>query len=245
MTENFPHPPIIEAMLDIRTILPLEINLENLLSYHEEIKDRFPEKSRRVQWKSDIQIKQEKALEVATSGGPDGYLFRSPKENKVVQVRLDGFTFNQLKPYTGWKFFSDEARELWNLYVKITRPQKVLRLALRYINRIKIPLPLKAFKEYVTTVPEIAEGMPNALSHFLMQLVVPDEKTGNIATITETFERQTDASAVALIFDIDTYHEKNLAADSNEIWQIMESLARYKNEIFLSSMTDKAKDLFR
>ncbi len=46
-----------------------------------------------------VKVSPEGAETLPSSGGPDGYLFRSPNEKKVVQVRLDGFTFNKLKPY--------------------------------------------------------------------------------------------------------------------------------------------------
>lgn len=92
----FPNAPITEAVLDIRAELPKEIKLEDLVVFQNFIRERFPEKRERVS--ANFQFVSEEGV-TGTPSKVDGYLFNSPANNKVVQVRLDGFTFNKLKPY--------------------------------------------------------------------------------------------------------------------------------------------------
>lgn len=247
INDQYQNPPITEALLDIRVSLPPDVNLEQLAIYHDEVKDTFPGKEQRIAWTGGFEFKPGTPPKVTPpSGGPDGFFFRSPSENKLIQVRRDGFTFNKLKPYTNWPQFSKEAKSHWERYLRIAKPYQVTRLALRYINRIEIPLPFKDFKEYVLTIPDIAPGLPNAMSNMIMQLVVPDEKIGATANITEAIEPLKEGqSFLGFIFDIDVFRKITLQPDDKKIWEIMEDLRAFKNQIFKKSLTEKCKELFK
>lgn len=248
MTEEnitFSNPPITEALLDIRVNLPKEITLDTLLSFQNEIKEHFPNKKER--YTGTFQIKTGAAPEIITSTDrTDGYMYYAPDNKKIVQARLDGFTFNKLKPYSSWDIFSLEAKYLWEHYVAIAKPTNIVRLALRYINRIEIPLPFNDFKEYILTNPEVAPGIPQGLSGFFMQLVIPNAEFQASAVVTETFEKIDEKSKVLpLIFDIDVSRNIIIEPSSKDIWNIMEDLRKFKNQIFMKSLTDKTKELFK
>jgi len=237
--------PIHEAIFDIRTQLPQNIMLKDLDLFYDLdiVKKRFPNKKERVLFQSGFQVIEGKPVVTAPSGGPDGYLCESPEEKKIVQARLDGFTFNKLKPYKNWKTFFTEARELWDLYQSIARPEKVTRIALRYINRIEIPLPIKDFKEYILTVPEIAPTLPQGLAHYFMRLLIPNVKIKATATVTETMEMINSGQTLAMIFDIDVWKEADYLPDSTNYWRDFQKLRDFKNQIFFESITNKTKEL--
>jgi uncharacterized protein (TIGR04255 family) len=242
----YPHAPIIEALLDIRAQLPKEVDLTHLENYHNQIKDRFPEKKQRVsiEVKAGIQIASITEPSLSTSGGPDGFFFRSPNERKIVQARLDGFTFNKLKPYENWELFSSEANRLWNLFCQVANPIKITRIALRYINKIFFPLPMKDFKEYILTIPEVAPNLPQGLSHLFTRLVIPKPEIEALAIITETMEDPNQDQKLPFIFDIDVFKEINYS-EPDRIWKDFEELRQFKNEVFFNSLTEKAKEMFK
>ncbi len=66
-------------------------------------------------------------------------MYVSEDEVKLVQFRLDGFTFNRSKPYTSWEQVFPEAFGLWKEYVSLAAPEFVNRIAVRYINRLDLP----------------------------------------------------------------------------------------------------------
>lgn len=241
---TFSKAPITEAILDIQVELPTEINLDKLSSFHGFVKSRFPEKQERRILIANLQISSDKSTEIQTPK-IDGYLFRSSNDNKIVQCRFDGFSFNKLKPYENWELFQSEAIEHWELYCKIVNPIKVKRLALRYINKIEIPLPFSDFKEYVLTIPEIAPHIPQALLNFFMRLVIPNPVIESIAIITETMEKPIN-NVLPLIFDIDVSKNVNYEfQETKKWWSDFEKLRNFKNEIFFRSLTDKARELFK
>jgi len=235
--------PINEALLDIRVALPGSIGLDDIATFHDAVRDRFPNKKNRVSFQGGFQVEDGKPAAIPISGGTDGYLFESPTEQKVVQARLDGFTFNKLKPYEDWKKFSSEARDLWTAYVRIAHPERITRIALRYINRIEIPLPIRDFKEYIRTTPEVARDLPQGLAHFFMRLVIPYNEISATVVVTETMEDVTDRGMLALILDIDASKEVNYAPDAEQAWRDFRKLRRLKNEVFFMSITDKTKEL--
>jgi len=243
----FPKAPITEAVLDIRTNVSEKVDLSHLARFQEKIKERFPIKKERYSWKGGFQIGKGSVPEITgASGGPDGCLFKSKDNTKIAQVRLNGFTFNKLKPYSGWDVFYPEARELWEKYVDLTKPGNVSRLALRYINRIDVPLPIKDFKEYILTVPEIAKGLPQGLVECLMRLCIPNLDIAAHAMVTVSFKpRKENLAILPIIFDIDVFKMVDFNPENEEIWETMKLLRDFKNDIFLKSLTKKTKDMFR
>ncbi len=242
----FPHAPIKEALLDIRVELPKQTSLNDLQSIYDSIKERFSEKQQKISYEDGFKMSANGTMEtLPTSGKHDGYLFRCANENKIVQSRLDGFTFNKLKPYEDWKNFRDEAHSLWDKYFEIAKPVKIIRLGLRYINEIEISLPMKNFKEYILTIPAIAPNLPQALSGFFMQLTVPNHDIGAEAIITETIKKPTANNKLPFIFDIDVFQNTAYNENKSEIWDEFEKLRAFKNDIFFNSITEKTKELFK
>lgn len=242
----FPNAPITEALLDIRVELSNKVDIKKLESFHNNIKDRFPEKKLKGAFAVEVKLSPDGLPQsLPATGGPQGYLFRSPAENKIVQARLDGYTFNKLKPYENWEVFRSEAKSFWDMYVDLFAPQKITRIALRYINRIEVPLPMKDFKEYILTNPEIAPKLPQFIDHFFMQIILPNPEIQAKAIITQTMEPATNKNTLPLILDIDVFSEAVYADNKEEIWNDFEKLRVFKNEIFFNSLTDKAKELFK
>lgn len=243
---RFPNAPITEALLDIRVKLPSEVSLARLATFHDGVREQYPLKQERVRWGGSIQFKPGSAPEVSqASGEPEGYLFTSTDGRQIVQARLDGFTFNKLKPYDRWETFRDQARELWQRYLQVASPEGITRLALRYINRIEIPLPMRDFKDYILTTPEIAPELPQGLDSFFMRLVIPDPKTGAVAIVTEASEPVAESGkTLPLILDIDVFRVVALGVKDEAIWETFERLRDLKNEVFFKSVTQKTKERF-
>jgi uncharacterized protein (TIGR04255 family) len=241
---KFPHAPITEAVLEIRTQNPPETTLETLSSIHEDINDLYPTKTTRISFKAGFKIEEGKTPVVfEPTGDPIGYSFTSIDGKQIVQALAHGFVFSRLNPYDRWDSFRDEARKLWKHYKHRANPQVLTRIGLRYINRIQIPLPIMDFKDYVLTTPEIAPGIHQSLSNFFMRLEIPQELP-TMAIIMQTMEPVTSDRKLPLIFDIDVFRETPVKSD-DEAWRDFEKLRDIKNDIFFKSLTEKAKDLFR
>jgi uncharacterized protein (TIGR04255 family) len=243
----FPNSPITEAILDIRCNLPTGIDLARLAEMHERVQERFPTRQERTFWEGGFQVDPAGLPEVIPpTGGIVGYQFVVPDGKKIVQARLDGFTFNKLKPYENWDVFIGEARDLWAVYREVAQPINVTRIAVRYINRIEIPLPVKELKDWLLTGPEIAPGCPQDMAGFFLRVILPDPARLNVAVVTETVDTPpTDLRYLPVIFDLDVFRQAVFAPDDPAMWEAFTSLRETRNAIFFNSITDKTRELFR
>lgn len=247
MTETFPNAPITEALIDIRTELPPEIDLNILDSFHSEIKGEFPDKKQRQKWAGALEFKSGEDPKVKSDqSGLDGYLFKSEQGKKIVQARLDGFTFNKLKPYESWSAFSDEAKEHWNKFVFLAKPKAITRIALRYINRIEVPCESSAIdlEKYLHTYPVVPTSAGCAVSNFLMRLILKNKRIGAQAITHLTVEEIKD-NMLPIILDIDAFMESPIGLNNENLWEKMSSLRDFKNSVFFESITETTKELFR
>ena len=244
--EIFPNAPIAEALMDIRVQLPPNTDPQNLEKLHTKIKKKYTKIEKKYFFETKFEFKQNEQPSIESSPSRfQGFLFRSEKEKKLVQARIDGFTFNKLKPYENWDVFCSEGRKHWENYVKIANPLKVTRIALRYINRIEIPLPFENFDDFILINPKIAPELPQAIRHFFIRFEIPNPGINSTAIITHTIDKPTDQNRLPFIFDIDVIIESNYFVNEKKIWTDFEKLRDYKNEIFFKSITNKTKELFR
>jgi len=243
--ERFPRAPIAEALLDLQVTFPSPVDPARLLAFHEGLREGYPKMERRGKWRAGLLVGPE-VVQQAVARGSEGFMFRSGDDQRIVQVRQDGYAFNWLKPYESWRALRDEARTYWERYRDFFRPHGVTRLGLRYINRLELPLPFTDFREFVTTAPDIAAALPQGLSGFFMRLEIPHPQGTLLAIVTETMQAPIDdGRRLPFIFDIDIVQRETVDPGEQAIWDTFEAMREYKNEIFFESMTARAKDLFR
>jgi uncharacterized protein (TIGR04255 family) len=242
---HLPNAPIREAVLDIQAVLPSTASLGQLERIHRRFSDRYPKKRPRKRLEGSLDLKSGEFR--TTPAKVDGYVFLSEDERQIVQARLDGFTVNKLKPYAMWESLRDEARTLWEDYVNIARPDVVRRIALRYINRLELPVPIPDFKDYIRTAPDVAPGIPQAISGFFMRLEIP-HPNGVTALVTETIEpveKRDSGDILPFILDIDVIRQETLSPNAADLWEKFEELRDVKNEIFFRTITPKTEVLFQ
>lgn len=239
----YPKAPITEAIIDLRVELPPDFNVTQLNKVHagEEAANPMPEQLHTAfgQMRFGTQMS-------ATAGSQHtGYLFRSEDGTQVYQARLDGFTMSHLAPYKNWETLRNEARRLWNVYRATTNPSRIVRLAVRYVNRLDIPLPIQDFREYLRTVPEVSPDLPQGLSGYFMQVAIPLEDVKSLAVINETMIDPAAPEILSVVLDIDISRTQDLPPDESGVWDFFEQLHARKNDVFEACITDRARELFQ
>lgn len=251
--QHYRNAPITEAVIDLRVEVPADLGLKNLrevLAEDAEM-ERYPSKEALLLEGVQFARSGDGASTTSTVRQEIGVRFHSTDGKYVFQARRDGFTLSRLSPYENWASFRTEARRLWNLYRATARPTRVLRAALRYINRINIPLPLNDFSEYFRTFPEVSRDLPQALSGYFMQLKMPLEHAECVAIINQavlensTSHEPVPENIVAILLDIDLFRTANLPSEDDGIWVLLDALAEEKNQVFEASITDKTRKLFQ
>ena len=236
---KYTNAPIKEAVFDIQVFNINEISQGNLDEIHLLIKEKYPNKRKVFNFSSSIDLQESGSISNDTKSEFKGVIFSNKNSQKQVQYRNDGFSLNFLSPYSNWNEFFNEAVELWNIYVSILKPTKVNRIALKYINKIDIPLPINNFQDYVTNMPPIPKSLPQMYNHFFMQIQVPCEDSRYSAVITETMETPTN-KIIPFILDIDVFKNVENDFEINDF----NYLRDVKNIIFEDFITDNTRKLF-
>jgi uncharacterized protein (TIGR04255 family) len=240
---NYPNAPIREAVLDIR-VDRLNINdVNDLLSIREIISESFPIEKKRHNITGMFQFSHDKPIESKSHSDLTGFIFLSEDSTRQLQVRIDGFTLNILKPYENWETHFEVFIKYWEVYNEKFKPNNIARIATRFINRIEIPLHFGNFQDYVLNMPPIPNCLPQTFSNFFMQIQVPCKDNFRNVVITETIE-PIENSVLPFILDIDVFQELNIRNSIDSLTQNFSEIRNIKNEIFKNCITDKTRNLF-
>lgn len=233
--------PITEAVIDIRVELLPEVQPDFLVQVQSSIQAEYPERENMFILEGLMMVGDSVAARANQS--QIGYRFVSSDHKQILQTRLDGFTFSRLAPYECWEKFRDEAKRLWSIYESLTNPKTIVRLAVRYINRLDIPLPVGDLKEYLRTFPEVSADLPQGLSGYFMQLQIPQDNLGAILVLNETIVPPPVPDIVSVLLDIDIFKEGNVPNNEVEIWGFLEQLHKLADEVFEACITERTREL--
>ncbi len=242
-SRHYSKAPLTEAVLDIRVELPGEITLQELRDVQVGEEESYPRREESIIVVGQMSMGTQ--VGASAKQTPNGYRFVSQDNRQIFQARFDGFTFNRLAPYETWESFRDEARRLWEVYRPIAKPKNITRLALRYINRLDLPLPLRDFKDYLRTIPEISPNMSQGLSGYFMQLQLPQPDLEAMLRLNQTLIPPPGPNLVSVVLDFDLFCKDNVPSEDQDIWKRFELLRTRKNEVFEACITNKTRRLIR
>lgn len=246
--QHYSKPPITEALIDLRVEKAESLTLAQLEKCHEGEDKAYPKKGNLSPASAQAQLMREgqsASFPPAADASQIGYLFKSADGRQIFQVSFEGFTMNWLAPYPGWEVVRDEARRLWNVYRERTRPLKVTRIGVRYINRFDFPGPTVELKDYLLTSPEVSPCLPQQqqLVAFFMQLAIPQSEIKATLLLSETTLPAPTPNISSMALDIHLFRSEELPSDEAAMWGLFDDLRRRKNEIFEACITDKTREL--
>ncbi len=236
--------PIKEAVIDIRAQTSRSVSEASARRFQGKLGDRYPEFTPIRLFQGRIGLDEGKPSQTVLDEGIVGYSFKSSDGTQIAQFKNDGFTFSRLHPYTTWKEVISEAKDLWAYYIAEHGEDGVVRLAVRYINQLTIKLPIPDFREYLTTPPQVPSGAPNDVSSFVTRVVTYDAKEDIRAILAQSMETETIPGVASVILDNDVFKLVEFKSGQHQLWEVFESLARLKNQIFFGSITEKTVEMY-
>jgi uncharacterized protein (TIGR04255 family) len=235
--------PITEAIVDFRVVFSDNMTLRNLDGITPKVKNNYPH----IEDSLLVEGKVTAGASVGASANQThvGYVYSSGDRKQILKVELGGFTFSRLAPYDRWETFRDEAQRLWEIYSQMVQVNSINRIAVRYINRIDIPLPFDDFKDFLRTVPEVSPVLPQGLAGYFMQLQVPQNDIAAMAVINQAMvPLLPNSDYVSVILDIDIFQD-GLVASNAAFWESLEKLHAKLDDIFEACITDQTRELIK
>ncbi len=235
--------PITEALLDLRVTNAHALSPVQFRQALASLANEYPNQQELLKFASEVSFGA--TVGTTTRQTPIGLLLASGDGKQVLQARQDGMTFSRLAPYGRWETFRDEAHRLWSLYREVTGSQELLRVAVRYINRLDLPSQVVDLKEYLRTSPEISSALTQQMSGYFMQLQLPQVDLKAMLVLTQATVPSPSLEKASVLLDIELSREVELLNDEAFLWDYLEQLRLRKNQIFDGCLTEKMKELIQ
>ena len=172
-----------------------------------------------------------------------GVRLHSPDERYVAQLSVEGFTLSRLQPYESWEALVGEARRLWQDYSECLNPPRIIRVATRYINNLRLP-PTPGLQSFLNLLPVLPVGLPGALSGFLQRYVLSGADSEATIILTQALEVSSLERPLPVILDIDAFRVAPFPSDGPAVWAYLSRLRSLKNRTFFACLTDAGVALY-
>lgn len=176
-----------------------------------------------------------------------GFKFVSADKRQLVVFRRNGFSFSRLPPYERWASFRDEARRLWNIYRSAAGSIRFTGFALRYINRLFIPVrePVERYLRIYPELPNNPDGSSQTIHNMYMRMHIRLEEPEGELVIQQALlpTERTDFATVSIDFDL--RFPTPVGCSDDFVWTTLETARHKKNQLFVDSLTPTFLETFR
>lgn len=238
-------PPIVEAVFEIKVILPQGDLTNSLKQLHERFSDNYPkiQEQRTVEIGVKLSSVNPQASEAMRAQRLQGFRFLSQDGKQIVQCKRDGFAFNQLAPYDNWEEFSRRSLEGWRIFSEKFPSAIKKRIGLRYINKISVPFEGTVnVDEYLHMHPPDVPVKGVFYTGFLNHSKLLDPKLGLKCNWILTGQPATK-NVLPLVLDIDVFDDSPRLQEKGPE-EIVKDMRLLKNRLFFGTFTPKGLDLF-
>lgn len=244
--QHLKNAPIKEAVIDIRVNISQKFQDDDEPKvkkiFHEYFKDI--KKIWAFEGKIEIGDDVKKTPVQETRKTWIGYALISSDGLNVLQIRNNGFTFSRLYPYKNWKSIKANALKYWQLFRSLKDIEAISRVAVRYINKITLPLKVEEISEYFTSPPAIPPKISQTLVNFFTKVSVGYPESNTTANIIQTIHKVDEKKGIDILLDIDVFSSQS-DFDEKEMWEFFEYLRDLKNQVFFNSITDKTLEMYK
>ena len=153
----------------------------------------------------------------------------------VCAISEHTFICSRLHPYEDWGSLRAEFQRVWDIFISLGTV-KVTKVAVRYINKIFIREGSEIF-DSIFTYPKLAEGLPKYMFGVFVRLQLAIPEPPGILIVTEAQLPPEKPQFVAIALDHDLQFP--VAAETGDIWALLEKARELKNQYFFASISDE------
>ena len=248
---RYKNPPIEEALCEFRFQPGQDWNLTIPGRLQSVIGDEYPGKPRERRF-VEVGVRAEGGMpsDLSVGGGLVRVQLTTADGTRMVGVGPDVLSIHMLRPYQdrersdggGWEEFQPRIVEALGAYWPISEPQGVIRVGVRYINKIVVPQARVKVEDYLTcALPEV-EGLPSNLAEFMSRVDYRYDDDMRIVLSQSTIEAP--QGHVGFLLDLDAIWERPDPVGINEASEIAADLRDRERDAFEAVITERARELF-
>lgn len=253
MSLKLANAPIIEAVIEFHCELPPG---QDRRHWETALKERFSVNypQCQVQHMQEVQFQMgpdtDQPAASAIRQGMHGFRHLAADGKQLVQCRVDGFFFNRLAPYISFEDYLPEALRCWALYCEVAEPVIVRHVALRYINRLLLPIShgQLSLGQYLRNPPKLAtpeNGENFSFTGFLHQHQMAAPALQTLVTVllaSQPFENE----QLPVVFEIAAMQSGDFNPLDRASFEVaLRKLRDLKNNVFENTLTPECLKLFQ
>jgi uncharacterized protein (TIGR04255 family) len=240
----YKRPPITEAVIEMRFADSIDSAMLDKVT--SAFKPLYPReeilKQRQLQMNLDVTASSPQTQSIEQIGYK-----RSSLDQGHILLLLPippSFIMSQLAPYPGWdQFFARFCRD-WDVWKKSMGYRKIIRVGVRYINRIDIPSfdPVVYEEHFFNVYPHIPEEL-GPMINYAVQVQLPIKDMGCSLTLNSSVVPSPLLDHRSFAIDLDVGKDDPPQNDDG-IYDLLNQIRVAKNRVFEACITDRARELF-
>lgn len=244
---TYPNPTIQEAVCEIHFRLQESIAWNPAIfgELFKRIGSEFPNLEPAMRVGVELQVGA-KGISQALLPPPQQWMrYRHATRNLLLQLSENIFTVNVLPKYPGWARMKEDILASWAKAREVIKPDKIMRIGLRYINRIERTHPDERPGDWLAPSDYIPKAVLSSLSGFLSRL---EARTDPHSWVIVTLGEMSDTSGqgrAPIILDIDCIVEKEIGTSEDAITEEIQRLHDTAWSVFSVSMTPRLERLLQ
>jgi len=175
-----------------------------------------------------------------------GHRRSSTDMTELLVLWRSAFVVSQLAPYPGWDTFSKRFLRDWKVWKRNTGFRQIVRVGVRFINRIDIPAPWTVVEHetYLNVYPRLP-NLFGPLDAYAVQVVVTVPDIGCQLTLNSAMVPSPILGHLSFLIDQDIAMNTNPPQSDDAIIELLNQIRLAKNKVFESCITDRARALFQ
>jgi uncharacterized protein (TIGR04255 family) len=175
------------------------------------------------------------------SANAGAFRFATSDGKRFVQLSKTNFIYQSNERYPGWKDFEAKLMELWTAALPHMSPSTIVKVGLRYINRIVKAKADQNLSFYFQPTQDLPASLIASKEHFLGR-IESSPAPSHLRLVTLASEAKgPDWPHGSIIMDIDRITTKHFAADKSKILKQLEVLHEDVWTCFDSATTKNLK----
>ena len=246
-TKQLSNPPIIEALIELRFSPSPDVTLQQLEDFCDQQSSKYPNRESVYAKSVEIAFNGEEHSSKADTY-PNGFRLNNIDGTRCIVCAIDRVVVSIKPPYISWPGLRTMALDAYKAYSEKVSHGKLIRLGMRYINKVQIPTNDQVdLDDYIKTMPKmpIAEGIPEVLSNFETLTVIPFDDIPSATTTVRQVLLREGPDSTPLILDIDIASVSKDGIEDTEIQSLLDTFRDKKNKLFFASLTDKALEPYK
>lgn len=245
MRQEYKNPPIEEAIVEFRFAPGQEWNLTipGKLHEHPAIKSQYPGKPRTQKIvETEWQTAPGRLPNLAVREGFGRIQLVTLDGQRLISLGSDVLSVNTLRPYDGWTLFRPRIETALHAYSDVAQPMGVLRVGVRYVNKIILPGSEINTETYFQYGPLAVPQLPSKIAGLLNRVEYIYDDAVKLLITQATIDAPEGQSA--FILDLDVICESAEAQSLERIMEVVDDLHVREGEAFEAIITDAAREVF-